>query len=168
MSRTSLFIEILQVTTIKGPSQTFLWGYTRLQRFQDFFFGGDTSNQNTGLWSTTKDSNKLLTNLFIKVFWNSCTKNFGKSPENRVNLGSLLTKITRLQCTVYCRAKNSTAETFLEMLRKEIMFLSIGHSRKTFATLSLFLWRYWTAVQNIWSNKNWLPEKCFLSVFWNS
>ena len=76
-----------------------------------------------------------------------------------MNWGFLLTKIVKFTAGLKLHYK------ILEMFRKKTIFLSIGNSRKTFAKLSLFLSRYWSAVQNIWSNKNWLPEKCFLSVF---
>ena len=78
-----------------------------------------------------------------------------------MNWGFLLTKIVKFTAGL----KTPLQKLFWKCSEKKTIFLSIGNSRKTFAKLSLFLSRYWSAVQNIWSNKNWLPEKCFLSAF---
>ena len=53
--------------------------------------------------------------------------------------------ITRIQCTAYYQTKKVITDTFLEVLRKETVFLNFENSRKFLAELSLF---YRPAVDN--------------------
>ena len=62
-----------------------------------------------------------ITDTFIRVFWNCCTKTLEKFIKMYV-IEFSLNKIARLHSTVYSRIKNSTTNTFLEVLRKEKKF----------------------------------------------
>ena len=53
--------------------------------------------------------------------------------------------ITRIQCTAYYQTKKVITDTFLEVLRKETVFLNFENSKKILAELSLF---YRPAVDN--------------------
>ena len=68
---------------------------------------------------------------FHKGVWNSCSQNFVKNPEETYAVELSFHKIARLQPTSYCRTKsyycwtNTSANTFLVVLRKERIFQDI-------------------------------------------
>ena len=68
-------------------------------------------------------------------------------------------KIARLQSTVCYRTKTSTTNTFLKLLRKERMFSNFEKLIE-----NMFFYRFKSRIFDF--NKNGIPAKYFLLVFW--
>ena len=101
----------------------------------------------------------------MRVFWNSCIKNFENYPEKTYVGESALDKFVRLQSTPY-RTKNFTTDTFLEVIRKERVSWNFEKFKKTFVQNYPFFFNVTSLQSRISdSNKIRLQEKYFLWLF---
>ena len=63
----------------RNPSQTFLWGQSRFQKLQKIVF--DAVSFHRTMVYTPKTLLNSVTDGFLKVFWNICTKHLGQYSE---------------------------------------------------------------------------------------
>ena len=102
----------------------------------------------------------------MTIFWNSCTRNFGKFPGKHLQFP--FNEITQLQWTAYYWTKTLVTDISLEVLRRRRMFLNFKNSKKLFQNCFFFCDA--TGMQSRISgfNKTDYTKKSFLLVFWNS
>ena len=151
MSRLSRFLEILEVATRQGIHRRLFSSDNLISKNINNLSLAEARLTKTKDYSlqprTLLNSSQIFSLRSFEIGAAKIWKKSGKMFE----VGLPLIKIIRLQCTGDCWTKNSTTDTFLEMLRME-----------SFAKLSFFLSRYWSAFQVFWRNKKRLPEKRFL------
>ena len=83
--------------------------------------------QNTGLSSAPHNSAKLITDNFMGVFWNSCTKNFAKFSEKHIRDFSF--DITN---TAYYRTINCNTDEFWKCSERKGYFKILKIPKKNF------------------------------------
>lgn len=106
---------------------------------------------------------------FMRLFRSSCTKSLGNYPEKTCVGEFPLNKFTRLQYTAYL-TRNSTANTFLEVLRKEIVFKNLENFQKISVQNCTFFFDFTSLQSRIFDfNKIRFQGKCFfMTVLWNN
>ena len=84
-------------------------------------------------WRTLLNS---ITDDLMRVFWNSCTKNFGKLSAKNIQGSYLLLELHNI---VYSLLPDCTTDTFLERLENKGCSKISKIPRKIFAKVCLFL-----------------------------